>query len=234
MKYPLTLRQSPTFWFAVVVFCTFCWHWSFLNRGFFADDFAFFGDASQGFYGSRVHSLLDIAAFWNPARGWFYRPAFLSYMALCTALWGHNAWPYHAMGLLLDASVIFLLGALVWRMTANRVLAVVCGGAFLLWPGKSEAVWWIASHSALLAALFSLLSLHCWLNLRDTRKTLWYWLSLASFWLALCSKFDAVSLMVPLAMLLFGAPDARPKISSRAVLSGLPFALALLIYLACE
>ncbi len=51
-------------------------------------------------------------------------------MALNTALWGHNAVPYHAAGLLLHSGIIFLLGALVFRLTNNIRLAIGCSGAF--------------------------------------------------------------------------------------------------------
>ncbi len=220
-------------WIFALVVAVLGLHASYLNKGFFNDDWAFLGPAAKGIYGCNHATLLDFAAFWNPERGWFYRPVFLTFFALGLHLWGENPVAFHAASLCLHTAVVGLFGLLVFRWSRNWKTAVACGTLFLLWPGKNEAIWWIASGSTLWAALFYLLTLHFWMTWCQVGGGKNYGASIVCFGLALCSKNDAASL--PGALLVIAALQASERNNWRIWLRWIgPFLVVFALWLWCE
>ncbi len=224
------------FWLLIAVAGAFWQHHEYLNQGWFEDDYAFLKSARNGYYGTHPSSWLDWVAFWNPWRGWFYRPTFLSYWAIFHTL--HLAQPaiMHGAGLVLHGLVVGSWGLLIYRLTHRVIVGIFVSLSFLFWPGKEEAIWWIASHSVLLATLFSLLTLHVWLSYRRaeslTRRRVCYAAALLFFWLACASKSDAISLIFAIPLLDYAA--GYWKFEKKTLFSYLPLILLWVIYGFCE
>jgi hypothetical protein len=187
----------------VIISAVFIINWNILSLGFWTDDYGFLS-AVQPFHVAHLPHLLD------PLWGWFYRPVFLIYFAVVLRIFGPDAVAFHACSLLLHAINLLLMMALIYRLTQQRFWAGVAGITFLFlpriyWQGGEvtdnsiSAVAWISSASTLLATLFSLTTIHCWISYRATSRRRFYGLALGAFALAVCSKEDAATL--PLALL---------------------------------
>jgi len=176
-----------------------------IHSGFWRDDFDFAHQLPHLSFWGALH-------LWTPGSFWCYRPVFLQYWWIGFHLWGQNAAAFHLASILLHVAVTLLLAAFVTRLTNQKWLGFAAGIFFLLFPAclaqappfderSISAISWISSVSAILAAFFTLLTLHCWMSYRQTSKRFLAVLSLAFLWLALCSKEDAFSL--PFALFAF-------------------------------
>jgi hypothetical protein len=92
-------------------------------------------------------------------------------------IWGKNAWGYHFTNLLLHiASCIilyFFLRVVLTKyfQTQNSATAsLVVSALFFIYGMHSEAIFWILGRSAILATIFSLLCLLCFLKKYNSRK----------------------------------------------------------------
>ncbi len=111
-------------------------------------------------------------------------------------LWGMNPLGYHVTNLLLHIAASLLLYLLLRQLAIPGALPA--GLLFALHPVNVEAVAWISQRKTLLAMVFFLLSIMCWLRSRGYDR--WYILSVLGFLLAMLSKGSAVTL--PLILLL--------------------------------
>jgi hypothetical protein len=161
-------------------------------------------------------TLAKLAHAFNPVSiRWFYRPVFLLWILSFNTILPNNSTALHAAGIALFGITIALSSSLSYRLTGSRVAAGVTGLLFLFGIGMEEAISWIASGSTLLAALFSILTLHLWLTWRDSGHRRLFPLFLLTMMIAMCSKEDAATL--PLIIIVFdwyllGRGDARPKL----------------------
>lgn len=169
-----------------------------IYSGFWADDFSFIHQLSHLSFGGALH-------LWAPGSFWSYRPVFLQYWWVGLHLWGQNAAAFHIASIAMHIAITLLLAALVTRLSHQKWLGFTAGIFFLLCPAclaqsppfserSISAISWISSVSAILAALFTLLALHCWMSYRQTAKRFLAVIALVFVWLALCSKEDAFSL----------------------------------------
>jgi hypothetical protein len=183
----------------------------------------------------------------------------LSYM-VNYALHGYSPMGWHLTDLLLNALNAVLVWWLALRLFRQPAVALLSGLLFAVMPIHVEAVAWVSCRKDLLAALFVLLSVHCYLTVRlrpagnivkspppaqgppppavaqssltpsDYR---WLGLSLLCFLLALFSKVPAICLPgLLVALELFARPALRPMPFRRiAVHTSAFFAVALFVFI---
>ena len=181
--------------------------------------------------------------FWFSTKPVDYYPVTSTLWWLEWRLWGANPIGYHAVNLLLHA----LDAVLLWRLLARLELpgAYLAAAIFALHPVNVESVAWIAERKNVLAMLFYLGSLSCFVRSRSSGMSTggswpssgssscgssswrWYGLALVAFFLALLSK----TVVAPMPFLLVGLVWwQRGRVKRADVLHLLPFfALAVAI-----
>ena len=152
----------------------------------------------------------------------YYRPVWISTLALDHALWGLRPAGYHLTNVLLHvatALLVYLLGLGLLRRSVPALLAALL---FAAHPVHAEAVAWVSGRNELLAALFTCVALAGYARFR-TRGGAWVAAgTLVAYGLGLLSKEMAATL--PLLALLWEARAGRGGARSR--LAG-PLVLAL-------
>lgn len=88
----------------------------------------------------------------------YYRPMFLTWLALVRAVAGESAVAWHLGGLMWHLGAIVALHALLLRLVPPRG-ALTGAAIFALHPVQSEAVAWISAHNDTMAAALALASL---------------------------------------------------------------------------
>lgn len=185
---------------------------SYVYKGFFADDFSF---VQLG-----VFTIPKVLKALNPVTiTWFYRPVYIIWVMLFNSLFPTSSVALHTAGIILYGLTIALAGILVYRLTSSRFAALATSLLFLFSIGMDEAISWIASHSTLLASLFSLITLHLWLSWRNGGRRFLMPIALLTMAIALCSKEDAATL--PLILIAFdwylvGRQGSRPRLRELA------------------
>jgi tetratricopeptide (TPR) repeat protein len=144
-----------------------------------------------------------LSRFWFTTEPIDYWPVTNTSFWLEWRLWGAEPTGYHVTNVILHA----LNALLIWAILAELLIpgAFLAALLFALHPVNVESVAWIAQRKGLLAMLFSLLSIVCYLRAerrtghasRDgTTATRWYWTSLMLFLLAMLSKSSVAILPV--------------------------------------
>ena len=159
--------------------------------------------------------------FWATAEATDYWPVTSTTLWVEWRLWGMHAAGYHATNLLLHIAECLLL----WRIFSLLRIpgAYLAALIFAVHPVNVESVAWIAQRKNLLAMLFFLASIFCFVknetaspapaggNVGEGGRK-WFWLSLASFILALLSK-GSVAMLRRLAKL--STQDGKPASTGR-------------------
>lgn len=152
-----------------------------------------------------------------------YIPLSWMTLGLDYKLWAMNPIGYHLTNLLLHAAnalIVYLLAVAIFKITlpaaaqsAIPIGALCAALLFSLHPLRVESVAWITERRDVLCGLFYLLAIlsyvHAYTPGRPIRRK-YYWLSLASFALALLSKEIAVTL--PALLLLLDVYPLRRQI----------------------
>ena len=133
---------------------------------------------------------------------------------------------FHAVNLLIHAGAALLVHALLLRLERRSDPGAPASGAalvgalaFALHPVQTEAVTYLSGRSAALAALLALGSTVAWLDARERGEPWRTWLAAGLFAAALAVK--EYVLVLPLALLLVEAADARRPFSPRRALAAL-------------
>jgi tetratricopeptide (TPR) repeat protein len=143
--------------------------------------------------------------------------AHLSYMA-DVSVFGMASRGFHLTNVLLHAISSGILLLVLWRATALLGESAFAAALFSFHPMRVESVAWVTERKGLLAFLFLLAALACWLRWVREGKARWYLLAMASFLLGLLSKPILVTFPVLLLFLdlwplgrLFPAPATTDR-----------------------
>ncbi len=179
--------------------------------------------------------------FWCTTEALDYWPVSNTALWIEWRLWGMNSIGYHVTSLILHILGTLLLWVVLRKLSIpGEFLAAMI---FAVHPVNVESVAWIAQRKGLLAMLFCLLSILCYLrqffsscsdNAQRSRHTpcadtahgacglligRWYWLSLGAFVLAMLSKGSVAVLPVLLLIIVWWQ---RP-LTSRDIVRSVPF-----------
>jgi tetratricopeptide (TPR) repeat protein len=166
--------------------------------------------------------------FWCTTEPKDYWPVTYSALWLEWRLWGMHALGYHATNLTLHVVESVLLWAILRRLRIPG--ALLAAFIFAVHPVNVESVAWIAQQKTLLAMLFFLASIYCFLmtdpavpagsgRLYRCGAGKWYWLSLVTFALGMASKGSIA--MLPVALL--GLVAWRRRLRVGDIMAILPF-----------
>src|SRR5215470_433743 len=187
-----------------------------LRGGFLIDDDLLLTDSPL------IRAPDGVYRFWFTADAYDYWPVTNTSLWLEWRLWETRSTGYRVTNLALHV----IASLLVWR-TLRRLS--IPGGflaalLFAVHPVNVESVAWIAQRKNLLAMVFLLLSTLAYLQSEARSRGLidrWYWLSLASFALAMLSKVSA-AVLPPL---LLGLVWWRRPLARRDLIRAAPFCL---------
>jgi len=130
----------------------------------------------------------------------YYRPMMTLGYLLTYQIAGLVPFPFHLANILLDAVVVWLVFAILRRLSGDRV-ALIAAGLFALHPIHTESIAWIAGVTDLELAVFYLAAFFLYIKLPEAKNIFWTRTAMCvSFALALLSKEQAMTLPV-LAML---------------------------------
>ena len=217
---------------ALLVFVTLIAYLPVLRAGFVWDDDTFLTQNPL------IRAADGLRRFWFTANATDYWPMTSTTLWVEWRLWGMQAAGYHATNLLLHIAECLLL----WRILALlRVPGAFLGAMlFAVHPVNVESVAWIAERKNLVAMLFFLASIFCFVKKEAASPAqtpgpgecgrVWYWLSLASFVLAMLSKGSVA--MLPLVLL--GLVVWKRRIGARDILQLLPFFLTAAVLAAVD
>jgi protein O-mannosyl-transferase len=189
---------------ALLVFSSFLAYWPALNGMFILDDDTYLTNnrlivAPDGLY-----------QFWLTTEALDYYPVSNSTLWLEWRVWGINPTGYHVTNLLLHIVVALLFWVILAKLSIPG--AFLAALLFAVHPVNVESVAWIAQRKGLLALVFFLLSILCYLREEEHDRNghgeprgfasvgLWYWISLLAFSLAMLSKGSVA--ILPLVLLL--------------------------------
>jgi tetratricopeptide (TPR) repeat protein len=184
------------------------------------------------------------ALFAHPTQpGKLYRPVSVLSLALNWYAGGDNTLGYHIVNVFIHICagwLLFLVVCLLFntprlkgRYPPDQIcfIAALAAALWLIHPINSQAVVYIVQRMTSLAALFSLLTMLCYLRARLTdsavRQILFFLLAALSWMLAVLSKENAV--MMPAALLVLEIiffPRERKANSTRSILLSALFAIA--------
>lgn len=167
----------------------------------------------------------------------YYRPVFGVFNLLIAQAFG--IWPaaFHAASVALHAGVSLLVAAGARRLVPGErreAAALAAGLLFAVHPSHAEAVAWAAGQADLLAALFSLLAIRSYLQVKDGSPRRWAgWTGPLAYLCACLSKEPGVGAILVLSLVEAGEwrREGTPWTAfRRAALRLSPYAAVLAVY----
>ncbi|MES1209596.1 MAG: tetratricopeptide repeat protein [Pseudomonadota bacterium] len=208
------VAASMTRWLAVaLVLGTVVAYLPALHAGIIWDDRTFIMDNAL------IHRADGLWRFWFTTKPVDYYPVTSTLWWTEWRLWGANPVGYHVVNVLLHTADAVLL----WRLLARLEVpgAWLAAALFAVHPVNVESVAWIAEGKNVLAMLFYLASLSCFVRSRPFGGSWrWYGLALVTFLLALLSK----TVVAPMPFVLLGLVWwKRGRLQRADALAVLPF-----------
>jgi tetratricopeptide (TPR) repeat protein len=204
---PDTIARSRDrwLWALVIVAATFIAYWPSLAGGFIWDDQGLIAQnrlihAADGWY--RLWITTDQIDYWPITYDMFW---------LEWRLWGANTLGYH----LVNVSLHICCALLIWKILTRLRIP---GGAlaaivFALHPVNVASVAWISERKNIVALLFFLLAILCYLRFVDVPANKWkfYLVSLFAFALGMLSKGSIAILPIVLLLILWRRRPIKPR-----------------------
>lgn len=176
---------------------------AWLGSAMFLDDWHVLYTASradwsaEGLAGGFTFLDRSSIATWNlpalPAYHYF-RPLVVASYKLDMALWGLAATPSHLVNLALHLLCVLLVVALALRLGGSARAARISGVLFAIQPQNAVAVIWTSGRTEVLAGVFILGALLCYVIARQRRRSRWFLLALLLQVLACLAKENALIL----------------------------------------
>ena len=183
-----------------------------ISGGFILDDEDLLADNPQ------IKASDGLYRFWCTTEPYDYWPVTNTTFWIEWRLWGMNPTGYHVTNLILHIVESLLIWLILRKLSIPG--AFWAAMIFAVHPVNVESVAWIAQRKNMMAMLFFLLSIICYLKADVQTKTgVWYWLSLAAFVLAMLSKGSVAVLPV----LLLGIVWWRRPLTKWDLLRTAPF-----------
>ncbi|HBR16689.1 MAG: hypothetical protein A3G39_11470 [Deltaproteobacteria bacterium RIFCSPLOWO2_12_FULL_43_16] len=190
--------------FTIALLSVIAYHNSFYNSFHFDDRYAILEDAA-------IKNIRNLPLIFSDI---FNRPILRATFAINYYFGGLNVFGYHFLNLLfhiiVSIQVYFLASLLYKRFFSSennpQTYALISALIFALHPLHTGSVTYIASRSAILAALFYLASFLLFLktlSLKDKKRPLWYLLTCILFILSLGVKEVTVTLPMIIAIYAF-------------------------------
>jgi len=224
-----SLRQSGRVWLGVTLLAaaTSVAYLPSLHGGFVLDDTIYLTESPL------VKAPDGLYRFWCTSEPIDYYPVSNTTLWLEWRLWGMNPTGYRITNLLLHIAAALLIWVILGKLSIpGAYLAAVL---YAVHPVNVESVAWIAQRKGLLAMVFFLLSLLCYLLAEERRETdgpetngwrailnagHWFWLSLLAFLLAMLSKGSVAFLPAVLLLLVWWR---RGRVSAEDFVRTAPF-----------
>ena len=195
-----------------------------INGGFIFDDDLLLTDNAL------IQAPDGLLRFWYSTQQPDYVPLTCSTLWFEWRLWGMNSTGYHVTNLLLHIAACLLIWVLLQKLSIpGGFLAALL---FAIHPVNVESVAWVEQRKNTLSILFLLLSI-CWYLKSDVQSpspdlssrrgvSLWYFMSLLAFALAVFSKGSVAILPLLLLLIVWWQ---RGRIAMRDLLRTMPFFL---------
>jgi tetratricopeptide (TPR) repeat protein len=177
--------------------------------------------------GNRLIQSFDLKEiFTTPVLG-NYHPITILIFAIEYKLFGFDETGYHAVNLLLHLMNTLLVYFAIFRLSGNKIIALVAALLFGIHPLHVESVAWAAELKDLLYTLFFLAAYISYLKYTDESQKKHYYYALLFFVVALLSKAMASSLPV---MLILTDYFKGRKINTKTLLEKTPYFLLSLVF----
>jgi len=179
-----------------------------------------FDDVEMVARNKHIESLRNIPRFFTPGYwrqerpGRSYRPLVETSLAVNTAVFGKAPWGLRAVNIMQLTVLAVLVYWLAWRLLGSRAAALIAGLVFAVHPMHLETVTVVKNRSEVMAGLFAVVAVLCFLRAVRGAGRWWAWWSAAigACVLALLSKEVAVALpLVLTAAALLLAPTGRRR-----------------------
>lgn len=167
--------------------------------------------------------------FLAPYGGW-YRPVFDIFISVCTHIFGLNAVGYHWVVLGIYAVLTVLVGAIAETLTGKKGIGILSSFLFGIHSVHAEPVLWISASNELLAGLFVLLSMKCYIMFRTSKSILHYFLAGACYLLSIATKETAVFLPTMFAVYDLYRLHLRARYRWQTLLPAVPFLLLQVLF----
>ena len=208
--------KSPACLAAVVFLFSFLLYANTIGHSFVWDDFDIIvrNEAVRTLDTQTVKYIFTHESWPVPHReGRYYRPLVTLSYHLNYQLAGENPKGFHLANVLLNSVVCTLVFLFVWLLFRNTGIGFVSALLFAAHPTHTESVAWVAGRTDVIATLWMLVSLICYVLFKKRRRLLPLVASLVAFFLALLSKELAVCLLLVVGLLELGPFErvlARP------------------------
>lgn len=154
----------------------------FINNNYTYDDFLFVSLMEEkvpfnpllGFWSAEMKDFKIYDVMWwsdKDAEGTFFRPVPTWIVTAAYNIWGRNsALPLHLLSVLLHCINAFLVYLTLYKLSKNKIVSLASGFIYLICVHHILNVGWIATNTDLLAVLFMLLSIYCYIKYREQNK----------------------------------------------------------------
>jgi len=136
--------------------------------------------------------------------GQYYRPLVTLSYHINYKLAGQDPKGFHLANILMNSVVCALVFLFVWLLFRNTGIGFMSALLFAAHPTHTESVAWVAGRTDIIATLWMLVSLICYVLFKQRRRVLLLAASLAAFFFALLAKELAACLVLIVGLLELG------------------------------